>query len=67
MSEPEAQRERKTAADRRRERRPIDMRGNMIRDGGLTHPVELVDLNYGGCGIATPVALTPGESVKLTP
>ena len=66
MSERGAQPARTSAADRRRERRPIDMRGNMLCDGGLMHVVELTDLNYGGCRIATPVALTPGESVKLS-
>jgi hypothetical protein len=53
-------------ANRRRERRPIAMRGFLVRGGGITQAIELVDLNYGGCGILTLVELTPGESVKLT-
>jgi hypothetical protein len=63
MNEPES---RSTGPDRRRERRPIDMRGYLTRAGGITHAIELVDLNYGGCGIATPAELTPGEQVKLS-
>jgi hypothetical protein len=42
------------------------MRGYLMRDGGLTHAIELVDLNYGGCGITTSVELEAGESVKLS-
>lgn len=57
---------RPTTKDRRRERRPVNMRGYILRDGGISHMIELFDLNYGGCGIRTPVELTPGESVKVT-
>ena len=32
----------------------------------MSHPVELVDLNYGGCGITSPVELRPGEIVDLS-
>jgi hypothetical protein len=63
MSKPEAE---STQPERRRERRPIDMRGHLMRAGGITHTIALVDLNYGGCGIATPAELTPGEQVKLS-
>lgn len=63
MSEPERADE--PEPDRRRERRPVAIRGYLARDGGLTEIVQLIDLNYGGCGIATPVALAPGEKVKL--
>jgi len=42
------------------------MRGHMVRDGGATHVIDLTDLNYGGCGIRTPVELTPGETVTLS-
>jgi len=62
----EMQSARPTAKDRRRERRPVDMHGYILRDGGISHMIELFDLNYGGCGIRTPVELTPGESVKMT-
>lgn len=58
--------ERAGAPDRRRERRPIAMRGYLARAGGLTEVVELIDLNYGGCGIAVPVQLIPGEGVTLS-
>lgn len=55
-----------SARDRRRERRPVSMRGYILRQGGVSHMVEVADLNYGGCGIRTPVALEPGEIVKMT-
>ena len=55
-----------TLADRRRERRPVSMRGYIIRGGGATHVIQIVDLNYGGCGIQTPVELTPGEAIQLS-
>lgn len=66
MPEQRNQPARPSAADRRRERRPVSMRGYMLRDGGTSHVIELFDLNYGGCGIRTPVELTPGEIVKIT-
>jgi|SRR4051812_446610 hypothetical protein len=62
----EGPQERPSEADRRRERRPIDIHGHLMRAGGHRHAVELMDLNCGGCGIRTPVELTPGESVKLS-
>src|SRR6476620_3613392 len=46
--------------ERRRERRPVSMRGHMVRDGGATHVIDLSDLNYGGCGIRSPVERKPG-------
>jgi PilZ domain len=49
----------------RRTRRPVEMRGQLVRAGGITHIVHLIDINYGGCGIQTPVELQPGESVQL--
>jgi len=52
--------------ERRRERRPVSMRGHMVRDGGATHVIDLSDLNYGGCGIRSPVELKPGETVTLS-
>jgi hypothetical protein len=42
------------------------MRGYIISASGVSHVVELIDLNYGGCGIRTPIALTPGERLKLS-
>jgi len=52
--------------ERRRLRRPVSMRAHMVRDGGATHVIDLTDLNYGGCGIRTPVELHRGESVTLS-
>lgn len=53
-------------AERRRQRRPVSMDGHLVRDGGLTHSITLLDLNYGGCGIASSVELRPGEVVTLS-
>jgi hypothetical protein len=53
-------------ADRRRLRRPVNMRGYLIREGGISHAIEVTDLNYGGCGIQSSIELRPGESVKLS-
>jgi hypothetical protein len=63
---PETEPARNDGPDRRRERRPVALRGYIIPEGGVPHVVELVDLNYGGCGIRTPVPLVTGERVKLT-
>lgn len=54
------------SSDRRRERRPVSMEGYIIRGGGATHVVRIVDLNYGGCGIQTPVQLRAGETIQLS-
>ena len=48
------------------ERRPVSMRGNLVLQDGARHMIDLIDLNYGGCGVRTPVELRPGEFVKLT-
>jgi hypothetical protein len=66
MDVPKAQSTDTNEADRRRERRQVSMRGHVLRDGGISHVIELTDLNYGGCGIETPVELKPGEAVKLS-
>jgi hypothetical protein len=42
------------------------MGGYLVGQGGKTHAIQLIDLNYGGCGIRTPVELSPGEAVKLS-
>ena len=55
-----------TAADRRRPRRPVSMRGVLTRDGGISHVINLTDLNYGGCGIQVPIELEVGEPVQLS-
>src|SRR3954454_9761886 len=58
----EGPQERPSEADRRRERRPIDIHGHLMRAGGHRHAVELMDLNCGGCGICTPVEPTTEET-----
>jgi hypothetical protein len=63
---PEAQPTPEPLPERRTARREIDMRGTLIRAGGISHLVELRDLNYGGCGIVTSVKLEPGEAVQLS-
>ena len=63
---PEAEAMRSAARDRRRERRPVAMVGFIMPQSGFRHLVELFDLNYGGCGIRTPISLLPGDRVKLT-
>lgn len=53
--------------DRRRERRAVAMRGNVIRAGGLAVQIEVVDLNHGGCGISLASgSLSPDEKVMLS-
>jgi hypothetical protein len=42
------------------------MRGYLVRAGGITHDIELTDLNYGGCGITTQIELERGEAVKVS-
>ena len=66
MDVPKASSPRTSAANRRHERRTVDMRGYLIRAGGISHAIQLTDLNYGGCGIQASVELNPGESVKLS-
>src|SRR6266496_988149 len=66
MSKAKGQPERPQESGRRRERRPIKMRGHLMRSGGHMLEIELVDLNCSGCGILTPVELTPGEGVELS-
>ena len=66
MSTPEIEQTSHNPPDRRRERRRVSLRGYIIQDGGISQPIELIDLNYGGCGISTPKELRPGETIKLT-
>jgi hypothetical protein len=42
------------------------MGGVLIRDGGVSHRITLLDLNYGGCGIQTPIELEVEESVRMS-
>ena len=53
-------------ADRRGARRVVSMRAVLIRDGGVSNVINLVDLNYGGCGIQAPVELAVGEAVRMS-
>lgn len=52
--------------ERRSPRRAVSIRGVLVRDGGISHIVNLVDLNYGGCGIEVPVDLDVGESITVS-
>jgi hypothetical protein len=51
---------------KRRERRPVTMRGFIALEDGTTAEAYLLDLSYEGCGIETTVELTPGQEVKLS-
>lgn len=50
----------------RRERRPVSLLSYAVLADGRTAEVMLLDLSYEGCGIETPVALTPGDPIKLS-
>ena len=56
----------KAAPERRGPRRSVSMRAVLIRDGGVSHAINLVDLNYGGCGVQVPVELEVGESLRMS-
>jgi hypothetical protein len=38
----------------------------LLRSDDSAIDISLLDLNYDGCGIETPVALEPGEAIKLS-
>jgi hypothetical protein len=42
------------------------MEAFILRGGGVGRAVEVTDLNYGGCGIRTPVDLVVGEALKIS-
>lgn len=42
------------------------MRGFALREDGSTTEILILDLSYEGCGIETPLAFAPGESIKLS-
>lgn len=50
----------------REERRKTGIRGLALLEDGSSHGITLLDLSYDGCGIATPVALQPGDTVRLS-
>ena len=54
------------ATPRRSARRPVSLEGYALRADGASVDISLLDLNYDGCGIATPVELELGEPVKLS-
>lgn len=66
MSTPVPEPRAESPPDRRRVRRRVSLRGYIVRDGGISHVIELIDLNYGGCGINSSIELRPGETIKLT-
>lgn len=47
-------------------RRPVRLQAHVLRSDGASVEVDLLDLNYDGCGIATPVELEPGEPLRLS-
>lgn len=51
---------------RRSPRRPVNLDGRLLRADASAIEISLLDLNYDGCGVVTPVALDPGEPVKLS-
>ncbi|HEV2595862.1 MAG TPA: PilZ domain-containing protein [Sphingomicrobium sp.] len=53
-------------ANRGRDRRLVSMDGFILRAGGVSRAIEVIDLNYGGCGIRSPVELEVGESVRIS-
>ena len=50
----------------RRERRPVSLRGFLVREDQSTVEILLLDLSYEGCGVETPIELSVGEAVKLS-
>lgn len=66
MVVPDIQPKQNHSSGRDRERRPVELRGQLTRAGGVTHVIHLIDINYAGCGIQTPVELEAGEPVQLS-
>jgi hypothetical protein len=64
MSGPDAQPS-GSSPDRRGERRAVNMHARLVRADGTTYVVELIDLNYGGCGIRTQIPLDVGEALEV--
>jgi len=50
----------------RRERRPVNLLSFASLPDGRAAEVMVLDLSYEGCGIATPIALAPGQPIKLS-
>lgn len=51
---------------RRTARRPVRLQARALRSDGTSVEIDLLDLNYDGCGISTPVELAPGEPLRLS-
>lgn len=47
-------------------RKAVRLPGHAIGSDGTSLPITLLDLSHDGCKIATPVALKPGTSLKLS-
>ncbi len=65
-SDDEQSQQRAGVAAQRDERRPVEIKGYIIRANKAIVDVKLLDLSYDGCAIAAQVPLTPGEKVKLS-
>ncbi len=50
----------------RGERRPVQLRGYIVRENGENIDVTVLDLSYDGCGISCPSELFAGEALKLS-
>ena len=50
----------------RQERRAVRLQAFIVRADHATSEVELLDLSYEGCGIATAADLRPGERIKVS-
>lgn len=50
----------------RQERRDVRLQGFAVLADGSTVTITLLDLSYEGCAIASPVALSPGDTISLS-
>jgi hypothetical protein len=55
-----------TGPAERPERRHVSMHGHALLGDGSTHPIQVLDLSYEGCAIATDLNLAPGDAIKLS-
>ncbi len=55
-----------SARAERQERRDVRMQGFAVLADGSTITITLLDLSYEGCAIASPVALSPGDTISLS-
>ena len=51
---------------RRSARRPASLEGYALRTDDASFEIALLDLNYDGCAITTPVELDPGELLRVS-